>query len=233
VQSYTTHFLCNQAHRTAPTRQYFYTQVDWKEAPVSIDVGCGAGVITLEIATTYSSVQAIGLDINPELLNQAAVDCLTNNSIHLILADATALPLRSSVASFVLSHFTLMWIQNRKTAIAEVNRILRPKGLLAVIEPDYSGRIEIPKDTESTSHSPIIDYLIFRGADPFIGGKLPFELHNCNFNKVQFGTLSWEYHQETAQMEIQDEVALLKSKGIHWKPPVFTYTPIFWIIAFK
>ncbi|MFX1492293.1 MAG: class I SAM-dependent methyltransferase [Promethearchaeota archaeon] len=231
MELYTTHFLCNQAHRTAPARQFFYTQANWKTAPISLDLGCGTGVITSEL--TFSRAQAIGLDINPDLLTQAVMDNLPNNSVHHILADATSLPFRSSVASFVLSHFTLMWIHNRETALAEVKRILRPGSLLAAIEPDYTGRIEIPKDTEYTSHSPIIDYLIFRGADPFIGGKLPFELRSINLTKIQFGTLSWEYNPRAAQTEIREEVALLQGKGIHWKPPVFTYTPIFWIIAFK
>ncbi len=231
MELYTTHFLCNQAHRTAPTRQFFYTQTNWKTAPISLDLGCGTGVITSEL--TFSHAQAIGLDINPDLLTQAVMDNRPNNSVHLVLADATSLPFRSSIVSFVLSHFTLMWIHNRETALAELKRILRPGSLLAAIEPDYTGRIEIPKNAEYTSHSPIIDYLIFRGADPFIGGKLPFELQNFDFTEVQFGTLSWEYHPEAAQTEIQDEATLLQAKGIHWKQPVFTYTPIFWVIAFK
>ena len=70
MELYTTHFLCDQAHRTAPSRQFFYTQVNWKTAPISLDLGCGTGVITPEL-TSSSRAQAIGLDINPESVERA------------------------------------------------------------------------------------------------------------------------------------------------------------------
>jgi ubiquinone/menaquinone biosynthesis C-methylase UbiE len=233
VQPYTPHFLLNQAHRTAPTRQYLYSLANWTKAPLSLDLGCGTGHITTELASTVPYAHAIGLDIDLELLSNAQESNSGNARLHWLLSDATALPLRRSLFSFVISHFTLMWIPEHQRAVAEVFRVLRSQTLFTAIEPDYSGRIEGPTKTRKKPHYPIIDWLISKGANPFLGGKLPSELHNAGFSHVAYGVLAWEYHADTAEAEVQSEANLLRAEGIHWEQPLFTYTPIFWIKAKK
>ncbi len=61
MQPYTPRFLSSQAKRTAPTRQYFYHKIKWSTAPVCLDVGCGAGSITPEIAATIPYSTVIGI----------------------------------------------------------------------------------------------------------------------------------------------------------------------------
>ena len=234
MQPYTSTFLKEQAQRTAPTRHFFYQHIKWGEAAICIDIGCGTGAITPELANENPGVNAIGLDVDSVLLSKAVRTHSKHNALHFLLADATYLPLRKSVASFCLSHFTMMWIIDRIQALKEIRYVLRPNGVFASIEPDYAERIEIPKGrTEPLPDAtyPIIDALQKLGADPYAGSQLPSELEKLGFQDIRSGILSWQFDANAMKAEITDEAALLKKLGIHWVVPKFIYTPIWWIIA--
>ncbi len=218
-------YLCDQALRTQPTRHYLYHQTDWTDAPIALDLGCGAGACTAELA---QRAPTLALDINPSLIRH--VPQLNHPNIHPILADGNHLPLRGSILSFTLSHFTLMWISDRHHILQELYRVLRPQGSLAAIEPDYSGRIEYPPPSFP---SPIVRFLVLRGADPFVGGRLGAELAAAGFADVRVGVLSWEFDVETARVEGEAEAALLDEVGLEWEVPWLVYTPIFWVSGWK
>jgi SAM-dependent methyltransferase len=234
VQPYTTSFLKAQAQRTAPTRQFFYQHIKWKQAPICIDIGCGSGVITPEFTNEASGVTAIGLDIDPILLSKAVRTHSQKSSLHYLLANANSLPLRESIASFCLTHFTMMWILDRIQVLKEIRQILRPKGVFAAIEPDYAGRIEILEgrtDPLPDSTYPIIKALQNLGADPYTGSHLPSELEKLGFQDIRSGVLSRQFDDDTMKAEITDEAALLEEQGFQWIVPKFIYTPIWWILA--
>lgn len=236
VHTYAPNFLSDQAHRTTPTRQFFYQQAKWESAPLCIDLGCGTGAITPELADYVPHAHTIGLDIDPFLLSTALQSNKQSSSLHFLLADATNLPLRSSITTFVLSHFTLMWIPNRAKALTEVYRILRKSGIIAALEPNYAGRIEIPRSPikkPTRGSFPIIHFLRKVGADPFTGGWLSTELEDIGYRRIRIGVLTWEFHARGSQDEIKGEAELLREHGFEWDLPKFTYTPIWWHIAEK
>ena len=236
VQPYTPQYLHDQAKRTAPTRYFFYQQTIWHAAPICLDIGCGAGSVTPEMTQKIPQSTAIGFDIDLELLTQGAHDSQDNQALHFLLADATSLPFRAGIIDFAFDHFTLLWIPNRMQALKEITETLRPHGILACIEPDYAGRIELFNKTTILSPKPpfpIVTALIRLGADPFTGGHLPRELRQLPFDQIQYGILSWKYDAEAMKTEIQSEAQLLQEKGIEWNLPAVIYTPIFWIYARK
>lgn len=236
MQPYTPQYLVGQARRTESTRQFLFGQVDWKVGPVAIDLGCGPGTVTEELCNTIRHTVALGIDVDEDLLEAAISSHARQAHLHFVLADASMLPLRSSCATLVFSHFTLMWIQKRSEALRDVFRILQPQGVLAAIEPDYGGRIEArPTDEAPTgSHSlPIVKWLLNSGANPYMGSQLPKELQSIGLKSVRFGVLAWEHNVHMAQAEGRGETALLDAHGSHWSPPSFSYTPIFWILAKK
>ncbi|MFX1510466.1 MAG: class I SAM-dependent methyltransferase [Promethearchaeota archaeon] len=236
MQPYTQEFLCDQAERTAPTRQFFYQQARWTHAPICLDVGCGAGPITPEIAETISHSTVIGFDINQQLIRSGLSTASKNQNVHYLLADATALPFQGATADFALCHFTIMWIAERIKALQELHDVLSPHGTLACIEPDYAGRIEIYERGSSSTPKPpypIVTTLTRLGADPFTGGHLPGELQELAFQSIRFGILSWNFDLPTICAEIHSEALLLQEKGVEWVLPKIIYTPIFWILATK
>jgi ubiquinone/menaquinone biosynthesis C-methylase UbiE len=234
MQPYSPNFLSNQAQRTKSTRRFLYNQVNFGVAPIALDLGCGTGVITPELITKTSHAIAIGIDIDSILLTTAIKE-KSHSAVHYVIADATALPFRSSLFTFVLDHFTLMWINNSQQALAETYRILHSGGGFASIEPDYAGRIEAQRTRKDTTTSPlpIIKYLLRLGANPYTGSNLPIDLDRCGFKEIRFGVLAFEYERLAAENEIRGEADLLKTQKISWTKPFFTFTPIFWALAVK
>jgi SAM-dependent methyltransferase len=95
-----------------------------------LDVGCGTGVLTRAAADRVADEsQVTGLDLNEGML---AVARRLRPRIDWRLGDATTLPLPDDSYDVVLSQFSLMYFPDRSAAIAEMVRVLRPGGRLAV-----------------------------------------------------------------------------------------------------
>lgn len=233
MQPYSPNFLSDQAQRTQATRRFFYNQVRWSAAPLALDLGCGTGAITPELAASIPHAIAIGIDIDPALLSSAIQSTKAHPAVHYLLADATALPFRSNLFSFTLDHFTLMWIQRYQHALEEAYRVLHTSGMFASIEPDYAGRIEAPLIQSNTSPPipPIIKFLLNVGAHPYLGSQLPQALDQAGYKGIRFGVLAWEYSKQAAQQEIRGEATLLKAHKLPWAPPHFTFTPLLWVLG--
>lgn len=233
MQPYSPNFLSDQAQRTQATRRFFYDQVRWSAAPLALDLGCGAGAITPELAANTPHATAIGIDIDSALLSSAVQGTKAHSAVHYLLADATALPFRSSLFSFILDHFTLMWIQHYQHTLEEAYRVLRSEGMFASIEPDYAGRIEAPLIPSNTSPTipPIVKYLLNVGAHPYLGSQLPHALSQVGYKGIRFGVLAWEYNKQASQQEIRGEANLLKAHKLRWAPPHFTFTPLLWVLG--
>ena len=110
-----------------------------------LEIGTGPGVFTVPVARAVGNTGlVVGLDIQPGMLARAAGKVhdsgLTNAP--LVQADATLLPFADH--SFDVAYFmtVLGEIPDKQAALEEVNRVLRPGGLLSVSEllpdPDYA-----------------------------------------------------------------------------------------------
>ena len=95
-----------------------------------LDVGCGTGVLACaaaERAGVDGSVE--GLDANAQMLAVARRKPCRVQWHH---GRAEAMPFESERFDAVVSQFALMFFESKPTAIAEMLRVLRPRGRLAV-----------------------------------------------------------------------------------------------------
>lgn len=95
-----------------------------------LDIACGTGVLTREIANRVGQDgTVVGLDPNPGMLSVAgdlapAVDFRQGT--------AESIPYPDHSFDAVLSQFGLMFFQNRRHAVLEMFRVLRPSGRIVV-----------------------------------------------------------------------------------------------------
>lgn len=95
-----------------------------------LDVACGTGVLTRKIHTRVQpGGTATGLDCNPDMLATAQ---RTEPAIDWQSGRAESLPFADHSFDAVVSQFGIMFFQDRQTALAEMWRVLRPGGKLAV-----------------------------------------------------------------------------------------------------
>ena len=101
-----------------------------REGQQVLDVACGTGILTRVIAERVGPDGSVwGVDINPGMLavaNRIAPEIAWHKG------DAEALPCENDSFDAVLCQFGLMLFSAPKTALQEMQRVLRPGGHLAV-----------------------------------------------------------------------------------------------------
>jgi ubiquinone/menaquinone biosynthesis C-methylase UbiE len=107
------------------------------EAPKIIDLGCGPGVSTFELARQLPTARLIGVDIAPRMLEQGRrAAWYERGRITWVQADAAALPFRAHALDACTGHSFLYLLPNRAAVLSEVRRVLRPRGRLVLMEPN-------------------------------------------------------------------------------------------------
>jgi SAM-dependent methyltransferase len=125
----------------AAQRRRFRELVDARSGESGVDVGCGVGHLTCELAVDVGpGGRMSGVDASADMLAGAAArvrdQCLAER-IDLRQGDATALGLASESADFVVAVQTYSYVADVAAAIAEAARVLRPGGRLGVLETDW------------------------------------------------------------------------------------------------
>jgi ubiquinone/menaquinone biosynthesis C-methylase UbiE len=103
-----------------------------KSSDKVLEIGCGTGYFTREIAKTGASITAI--DISPDLLEIARKDVASANVVFAI-ANAYALDFENGSFDSVIGSSVLHHLEVEK-AIVEFYKVLKPGGLLSFTEPN-------------------------------------------------------------------------------------------------
>ncbi len=91
-----------------------------------LDIGCGDGRMTAEIARMVPQGRVVGIDRSAEMVAHAAQHFVLPN-LSFRTADAAALPFHDEF-DVVYSSAVLHWVQDHKAALAGIARSLRPGG---------------------------------------------------------------------------------------------------------
>ena len=112
--------------------------VEWLNIPpggTALDVGSGPGNVTASLARAAGPEGlALGIDISEPMLARA-VRNEAGPQVGFIKADAQRLPLRDNTVDAVVSTAVLQLVPDPTAALAEIARVLRPGGRLAIMVP--------------------------------------------------------------------------------------------------
>jgi len=133
--------LAHQAEVYADEAAELLDRVGVAEGSSAIDVGCGVlGILALLCARVGSSGRVVGLEREARLLDAARQAAAQQGlPIEFVQGDANRLDLPSDSFDFVHERTVLLNVQSPATAIAEMVRIARPGGVVALEEPDSAG----------------------------------------------------------------------------------------------
>lgn len=112
-----------------------------------LDVGCGDGHVTLELARRLPRGGVVGVDASPRMVEAAATRAVPDGaSVRFLVADARDLPF---VGEFdvAVSFNALHWVPEQRRALESVARTLRPAGR-AVIQMVCASRSSSIEDVE-------------------------------------------------------------------------------------
>ena len=95
-----------------------------------VDVGCGTGALTREVARRVGQEgRVVGLDLNPLMLEVARSQA---PEVEWQQGDAADLPYENGAFDVVVSQFALMFVPDPALALREMWRVLAPDGRLAI-----------------------------------------------------------------------------------------------------
>jgi len=105
-----------------------------------LDVGCGLGDAALALADDLGTDgEIVGLDVSAKMIAAAQSRARTARCrVRFRVGDALELAEPNCSFDIVRSERTLQWLTEPKAAVAEMARVLRPGGLLSLIDTDWS-----------------------------------------------------------------------------------------------
>ena len=126
---------------------------------LALDIACGPGTFTLAFAAHVQKI--VGLDLTPALLAQARAAAVQGalSNVSFTCGDAASLPFATASADLASCAYALHHIPDPAGAIAEMSRVVRPGGFLALVDlfvpsdpaqAELSNRIERARDSSHT-----------------------------------------------------------------------------------
>lgn len=167
----------------ADAKQHSYALLDARPGEVVVDVGCGLGHDAAALAATGATV--IGLDHDEELLMRARD--LHGHSIAFHQRPAEATGLATGSVDKMRFDRILQHVADHAPVLAEVQRVLKPGGLLQVVDADYLSLSFFLPDL--ALERKLLDALAqrFPGSRPL--RHLPDSLHLLGFGKPTINVL--------------------------------------------
>lgn len=117
--------------------------LEWLDADSGkrwIDVGCGTGILSAQIAASCAPSHLTGIDTSEVFLSQAE-DSVPDADLR--LGDATSLELPDDAADFSVSGLVLNFVPDKEKMLGEMVRVVRPGGIVALYVWDYAGQMQI------------------------------------------------------------------------------------------
>lgn len=129
----------------APLGRRVMAELDLGPGRRVLDVGCGSGETTLELAAT--GAEAVGVDISRPMLEVARARSKALANVSFVEADAQAHAFAAGSFDAVFSRFGVMFFADPGAAFANLRTALKPGGKLAFVcwrKPDESPMLTAP-----------------------------------------------------------------------------------------
>ncbi|MGY1828081.1 methyltransferase domain-containing protein [Blastococcus sp. SYSU DS0541] len=160
-----------------------------------LDVGCGPGTITVDLAARVAPGRVLGLDLSADPLDEArtAAD-RAGVEVAFAVGDVYALDLPDASFDVVHAHQVLQHLTDPVAALREMARVCRPGGLVAVRDVDYAATTWFPADEGLDRWLALYQQVARRNrAEPDAGRRLLAWAHAAGLRDLTASTSAWCY----------------------------------------
>lgn len=166
-----------------------------------LDIGCGPGTITLDLAARVAPGRVVGVDREAQVIEEAEqlrseqLNCgrkISNASFE--VGDVYGLTFSDGSFDVVHAHQVLQHLSDPVAALSEMRRVLRPGGQVAVRDSDYGAKIWAPED-EWLDRWMALYHQVTRanGAEADAGRFLPGWVRSAGFEDVRVSSSTWTF----------------------------------------
>lgn len=161
-----------------------------------LDVGCGPGSITVDLAQRVAPARVLGIDVADAVLDTARSSVersgLTNVAIR--SGSVYALEIHDDAFDVVFAHQVLQHLTDPVAALREMRRVTKAGGLVAVRDVDYATFVWHPSHPALTRWLELYHQVTAQnGAQADAGRYLLSWCQQAELDEVTITTSSWSY----------------------------------------
>ena len=187
--------VAQHARRTAEDCAAFARHVIEPDAWI-LDVGCGPASITVGLARWAERGHVTGIEVTDEILETASATVAEAGVDNVTLANESVYELPYDDATFdvAYAHQVCQHLSKPVAAIAEMARVVRPGGWVAVRDSDYSTMRGYPSSTEITRWREVYRQVCrHNGAEPDAGRHLFSWFRAARVPDVAMSASVWQF----------------------------------------
>ncbi|KAH8118567.1 UbiE family methyltransferase [Phellopilus nigrolimitatus] len=167
-----------------------------------LDVGCGPGTITIDLAKRVPKGQVVGLEPGPDVLGQARANAAEHgvDNVKFDVGNVQALAYLDNTFDVVHAHQVLQYVGDPIQALREMRRVTKPGGIVAVREADFSTMAWYP-ELEGLSEWEELYRRVARGngGEPNAGRRLHAWARQAGFTRDSITASSSNWCYSTAE----------------------------------
>lgn len=170
-----------------------------RDDAVVLDVGCGPGNITADLAARVAQGTVTGIDQSVDVVSRASRDFAPENhpNLHFAVGDVFALAFDDASFDVVYVHQVLQHLSEPVEALKEMRRVLKVGGVLAARDADYGGFIWYPGDPLLDRWMDLYHRVTERNGAQADGGRhLKGWVRDAGFDDMTVTTSNWTYESD-------------------------------------
>jgi len=158
-----------------------------------LDVGCGPGTITVDLARRVAPGRVLGLDVSPDPLDEArSLAARSGVEVEFAVGDGYALAAPDGSFDVVHAHQVLQHLTDPVAALREMARVCRPGGVVAVRDVDYAATTWFPANAGLDRWLSLYAAVARRNAaEPDAGRRLVSWAHAAGLRDTVATTTAW------------------------------------------
>lgn len=188
-----------------------------------LDMGCGPGTITLDLAGVVAPGEVVGIDIGESEIRRARTEAAERGitNVRFEVADAYAIPFEDDSFDAVFSQAMLEHLQRPEDALKEMHRVLRAGGVIGLRAGTADGLVFGPMTSALE-----LGGRVFRGLWRHNGGDPEFARQQlrvvceAGFSNPRFsasvnvldpatwGPMARDYNEEPARLQMAVDLGL-------------------------
>ncbi|MEU5717594.1 methyltransferase domain-containing protein [Streptomyces sp. NPDC020403] len=159
-----------------------------------LDVGCGPGTITADLAERVAPGRVTGLDTGRGILDRAAAVASGRglDNVEFATGDVHALDFPDDSFDVVHAHQVLQHVSDPVRALREMRRVCRPGGLVAARDSDYAAMTWYPETAGMTRWQELYGRVArANGGEPDAGRRLLSWARQAGFTDITPSAAVW------------------------------------------